>query len=106
MDVGHGGQGTPFGLVDAMTGQHGGELGTILCVVDVLCLGAKDGHMLLIEAHGEVVGYLSAGGDDDAIGLFQFDDVHNALEGEFVKVEPVAHVIVGGDGLGVVVDHD
>ena len=38
--------------------------------------------------------------------LLQVDDVENPLEGEFVEVETVAHVIVGGDGFGVVVNHD
>ena len=61
--------------------------------------------MLLIESHGEVVGYLASSGDNHAMGALEFDNVHDALEGEFIKIEAVAHVVVGGDGLGIVVDH-
>ena len=38
--------------------------------------------------------------------IFQFENIHHALEGELVEVETVTHIVVGGDGLGVVVDHD
>ena len=62
--------------------------------------------MLLVESHGEVVGYLAAYAEYDAVGLLDLDDVHDALEGEFVEIEAVAHVVVGADGLWVVVDHD
>ena len=61
--------------------------------------------MLLIEIDGKVIGDLSARGDNDAMGLFKLDNVEHPLEGEFVEVETVAHIVVGRDGLGIVVDH-
>ena len=39
------------------------------------------------------------------MGILEFDDVHDALEGEFVEIETIAHVVVCGDSLGIVVDH-
>ena len=34
-----------------------------------------------------------------------FDDVHDTLKGQFVEIQTVAHVIVGGNGLRVIVHH-
>ncbi len=38
--------------------------------------------------------------------LLGVDDLEHVLEGERLEVEPVGGVVVGGDGLGVAVDHD
>ena len=43
--------------------------------------------------------------DDDTTRRFEFYDVHHALKGELVEVEPIAHVVVGRHRLGIVVDH-
>ena len=42
---------------------------------------------------------------DRAGGLLGCDDLEDVLEGERLEVEPVGGVVVGGDGLGVAVDH-
>ena len=42
--------------------------------------------MLLVETHGEVVGDLSTCADNNSRWILEFDDVHDALEGEFVEV--------------------
>ena len=49
---------------------------------------------------------LASDTEDDPLRVFHPIDVHDGLEGDLVEVEPVAHVVVGGDGLGVVVEHD
>ena len=69
-------------------------------------LGAKNAYSGLIEIDSQIVGYLSTCGDDDTVRLFKVDDVQHSLEGEFIEVEAVAHVIIGGNGLRVIVDHD
>ena len=61
--------------------------------------------MLLVEAHGEVVGNLSAGRDDDAMRVLKLEDIHNTFEGKLVEVEAVAHVVVRRYRLRIVVDH-
>ena len=62
--------------------------------------------MLLVEEHSEVVRNLTAGRNDYAVRLLEVDDIHNTLEGKFVEVETVAHIVVGRHGLGVIVDHN
>ena len=61
--------------------------------------------MLLIETHSEVVRYLSAHREYHTVRLLKVDDIHDALEGQFVEIKTVAHVIIGRYGLWVVVDH-
>jgi hypothetical protein len=61
------------------------------------------------EAGRQVVGQLQRGlaaqGHDDPGGLFDVDDVLHVLERQRLEVEPVAGVVVGGDGLRVAVHH-
>ena len=63
-------------------------------------------HTLFVEFESEIVGYLSASRDHDAVGSLEVYDVEHALEREFIEIETVADVVVGRDGLGVVVNHD
>ena len=62
--------------------------------------------MLLVKAHGEVVGYLAACADNNPRRVLQFDDIHNTLECQFVEIQTVAHVIISGNGLGIIVYHN
>ena len=62
--------------------------------------------MLFVQIHGEVVGYLTTGGDDDTMRLFQVNDVQYALKRQLVKVQAVAHIIVRRDRFRIIVDHD
>ena len=101
----HRGECTPFGLIDPYTIKHGRELIAVLCIVNGFGRGTKDRHVLLIELHSEVIRYLSAGGDDDTVRVLEFDDIHDAFEGQFIEIETVTHVIVGRNGLWVVIDH-
>ena len=68
--------------------------------------GSHDGDAGVFELGREVEGGLATELDDDAVGFFLFADVEDVLEGEGLEVELVAGVVVGGDGLGVGVDHD
>ena len=61
--------------------------------------------MLRIEPHGKVVRYLSTRRDDYTERFLHVYDVHDTLEGQFVEIEPVAHVVVGRHCLGIVVNH-
>ena len=105
VDVFHRRQRAPLGLVHADAVEHGGELVAVFGIVDALGRGAEDADLLRVETQGQVVRYLTAGRDDDAVRVLQVEDVHDALEGELVEVEAVAHVVVGGDGLGIIVNH-
>ncbi len=41
-----------------------------------------------------------------AFFLFLGDDLQHVFQGQRLEIEPVGGVIVGGDGLGIAVDHD
>ena len=58
------------------------------------------------QRQGQIERGLSAELHDDAVGLFGVVDVEDVFEGERLEVEAVAGVVVGGDGLGIAVDHD
>ncbi len=61
--------------------------------------------MLLVEAHRQVIRDLAACRDNHAVRIFQLEDIHHTLEGQFVEVKAVTHIIVGRNRFGVVVDH-
>ena len=105
MDVVDARQFPPARLVYAEAVHECREFVAVLGVVNPLGLRAEHRHVLLVEARGEVLWYLPARREDHAVGCLQLDDVHDALECEFVEVEAVTHIVVGRDRLGVVVDH-
>ena len=105
VDIVHRGEGAPLGLVHADTVEHGRELIAVFGIVNRLRGGAKDRHVLCVEFEREVVRNLPACGDNHTVGVLQLEDIHHALEGQLVEIKAVAHVVVGGDGLGVVVYH-
>ena len=76
----------------------------VLGLVDVLGGGAEYRNVVLVKLEGEIVRDLAAHGDNDSVRSLKVDDVHHPLEGELVEIEPVAHIVVCGDGLRVVVD--
>ena len=78
----------------------------VLGPVDVGGGSTQDVHTTLSKFDGEIVGNLAADGHDHSLGSLESYDVHDPLERQFVEIESVAHVIVRGYGLGVVVDHD
>lgn len=68
--------------------------------------GAQDGDALLVQELRQGDGGLAAEGHHHTHGVLHFNDPHHILRGEGLKVQPVGGVIVGGDGLRVVVDDD
>jgi hypothetical protein len=59
-----------------------------------------------VERGGELERRLAAELHDDADGLLDARDLEHVLERQRLEVEAVGGVVVGGDGLGVAVDHD
>ena len=51
--------------------------------------------MLLIEKHSKVVRNLTTCRHNHTMRCLKVDDVHNALEGELIEIETVAHVVIG-----------
>ena len=78
----------------------------VLCGVDTLGGGTENADALTVEEAGELDGCLPAERNDDAYRLLYADDAHDIFLAERLKVESVGGVVVGGDGLGVVVDYN
>ena len=105
VDVGQRGQLAPTRLVDTQRVEHRREFVSVFGVVYAVGRRAQYAHVLLVEARGQVVGYLSAGRENYAVRILEFENIHHPLEGQLVEVEAVAHVVVGRYRFGVVVDH-
>ena len=101
----HGRKLTPPRLVDTQSVAHRRELTAILRTVDRLGRGAEDIHALTVQRHGQIVRYLPARRDHNAVGRLELDYIHHALECQLVEIEPVADVVIGRHGFGVVVYH-
>ena len=74
--------------------------------VDGVRAGAEDGHARAQQRHGEVQRRLAAELDDHAVGPFLFHNVHHVFKSQRLEIEAIGRVVVGGNGLGVGVDHD
>ena len=72
---------------------------------NVVRRGAEHVHARCRKALGEVERGLSPELHDRAVATFALVDLHHVLERERLEVELVRGVVVGGDGLGVGVDH-
>ena len=81
------------------------EAPAILGQVDRLDARAEQRHARLGQAGGELQRRLAAELHDHALRALDLDDREHVLERERLEVEAVGGVVVGGDGLGVAVDH-
>ena len=61
--------------------------------------------MLFIQIHSEVIRYLTTSRDDDTMWLFHVDDIQHSFKGQLIEIQTVTHIIIGRDGLWVIVDH-
>jgi len=104
------GGGAAGGLVQTEIVEQLGEHLAVFGELDVLRRGADDADAVFFEAFGEIQRRLAAELDDDAehlvVDVFALVDVEHVFEREGLKVELVGGIVVGGDGLGVGVDHD
>ena len=79
---------------------------TVLGFIDGICRGAQNGQTDLVHVLCQLDGGLAAELHHAGVRLFGGNDVVHALRVQRVKVQTVAGVKVGGDGLGVVVDQN
>ncbi len=77
--------------------------------VDRLWRGANDRHAGVFEGLGQLQRGLPAQLDDHAsywpsrsLGVI---DLQHVFQGEWLEVKPIRGVVIGGDGLGVAIDH-
>ena len=77
----------------------------IFCAVNVNGLCAQNLHFLSVEFHCQIIRNLSTSGKNCAVGCFQIDDVHHPFKSKLIEIQAIAHIIVGGNGFGVIVNH-
>ena len=68
--------------------------------------GANNGHASVFQRLCELERRLSTKGNNHAIGVFGFHNVHHVFVRERLEVQFVGSVVIGGDRFGVAVDHD
>ena len=82
----------------------------VLGQVDGVGRGAEDRDAGVLQRLGQLQRRLAAELDDDAqqlaVRLLDVDQLQHVLGGQRLEVEAVGGVVVGGDRLGVAVDHD
>ena len=90
--------------------EHFAEQLTVLGQVDGFRGGAENRHAGSLQTRGQGQRGLAAELDDDALDrahlLLGLVDLEHVFEGERLEVEAVGHVVIGGHGLRVAVDHD
>ena len=74
--------------------------------VDHVGAGANDRHASGFQTQGQFERRLTAVLHDDAGGFFFVHNFQHVFERQGLEVQTVGGVVVGGDGLGVAVDHD
>ncbi len=95
-----------FWLRNIQLRQEGGELLAVFGQVDGLGTGTQDGYPGRFQGLGQIERGLPAELDDDAGRLFALDHVQDVFQGERFEVQAVGGVVIGGDRLGVAVEHD
>ena len=79
---------------------------SVLCGVDAVGACADDRHVVFRKRLCKLDGRLAAERDDNALRLFDVDDIHNVFGAQRLKVESICSVEVCGNGFRVVVDDD
>ena len=74
--------------------------------IDRIGRGPDDRHSGRFEARGEIERRLATKLHDHAMRPLQRNNLHHILEGHRLEEQAVGNVVVGGNCLGVAVDHD
>ena len=106
MDILHRSQCAPFRLIHPNAVQHGREFITVLSIINALGTGTEDIYILRIQTESQIIGNLATGRYNDSVRILQFENIHHTLESQLVKVQTVAHIIVGRNRFGIIINHD
>ena len=79
---------------------------TVFRTVDRKRRSSQYRYRLTVKLHRQVIRYLSTYWYNDTTRLLQINHVKYTFKWKFVKIQTVAHIIVGRNRFGVVVDHD
>ena len=78
----------------------------VLSPINAVRGGAENRYASAGQWQRQVEGGLATELDDDPIGLFNFDDVHDVFKGQRLEVETIGGIVIGTHRLGITVHHD
>ena len=96
----------PPGLINFQIVTQHGEFMPVFGIINGNGRSSQNIYLLLIKPHGQVIGYLSSHRKNNPMWIFQFNDIHYPFKGEFIKIQPVADIIIRTYGFGIVIDHN
>ena len=106
IDIIHRSQFTPTRLVYTNTVEHGREFLAILSVVNAFGTCTENIDILCIQAQCQIIRNLSTGRYNDAMWIFEFQNIHYAFESQFIEIEAVAHIVIRRYGFRIIVNHN
>ena len=103
IDTAHG---CVLGLAQSQLLNHLLKPFPILSTVYLVRRGADNGHAGPGQIAGQFQWRLAPELNDDPFRLLQVNDLQHILEGDRLEKESVRGVVIGGDRLGIAIDHD
>jgi hypothetical protein len=89
----------PGRLVNTDGVEDGGELVTVLSLVNVERVGTKDvGTASFLKLESDVLGQLAADRDNDTGGVLKLVDIHDTLVAKLFEVKAVGEIVIGRGG--------
>ena len=74
--------------------------------IDTLWRGTENTDANLLQSKREIIGLLSTHRDNNTGRLLFTVDLENRFECQFLKVKPVAFIVVGTNSLRIAIDDD
>ena len=94
------------GLPEPQVLQHLLKTLAVFGRIDHVGARADDGHTRRFKPQCQLQGRLSAVLHNHPQGLFALDNLQHIFQRQGLKVEPITRVVIGGNRLGIAVDHD
>lgn len=102
----HSGQLLPSRLFDTELIQKLRELESVFASIDHQGAGTEDVASITEQRQGKILGLLTSDRNDNTVRLFELVYIQDTLHRQLLEVELVRLIVIGGDGLRVIVDHD
>ena len=93
-------------LGNAQVVEQASEAAAVLRQIDGLGGSADNRNAVVLQVEGQVQRRLTAKLNDDALGALAVHDGENIFQSQRLEIEAVGGVVIGGDGLGIAIDHD
>ena len=67
---------------------------------------AEQIYIFCIKTHSQIIRNLTTSTYYHTIRTFQVENIHYALKRKFIEIETIAHIIVGRNCFGIIINHD